>query len=149
MSVEARAAVLADLDDLTTLFDGYRRFYGQAADLAGARAFVAERLSTGDSVILIAVDAAGRGLGFTQLYPSFSSVRMARIYVLNDLFVSEDGRGLGTGRLLLAAAEAFGRDAGAARLTLSTAETNAAAQALYESAGWTRDTGFRTYERAL
>ena len=62
MSVEARAAVLADLDDRTTLFDGYRRFYGQAADLAGARAFVAERLSTGDSVILIAVDAAGRGL---------------------------------------------------------------------------------------
>lgn len=149
MGIEVRAAVLADLDDLTTLFDGYRQFYGAAADPAGARAFIAERLATGDSAILIAVDDAGRGLGFVQFYPSFSSVSMARILVLNDLFVHPGARKLGIGRTLLEASEVFGRAAGARRLTLSTAETNTTAQALYESAGWVRDTRFRTYELSL
>ena len=146
--MDIRTATADDLDLLVPLFDGYRQFYGFASDLAGARAFLKDRLDRKDSVIFLAFDQ-GQPIGFTQLYPSFSSGRMARIYILNDLFVTLDARGSGAGRALIAAAQAFGKTNGAARLTLSTATDNGKAQALYEACGWVRETDYYTYNLAL
>ena len=73
-------------------FDAYRQFYGRASDLSGAHAFLRERFDHGESVVFLAFDAGGQGVGFTQLYPSFSSTAMARIFVLNDLFVCASAR---------------------------------------------------------
>ena len=56
-----------------------------------------------------------QSVGFAQLYPSFSSASMARIFIL----------------------------------TLSTAATNARAQAVYESLGWKRDRQFYVYNLSL
>jgi len=84
--VVVRQAGPADLEAIVPLFDGYRQFYGQPSELDRVRAFLKERLARGDAVLLIA-EADGRALGFTQLYPSFSSVSMAPIFGLNDLFV--------------------------------------------------------------
>ena len=81
-------------------------------------------------------------IGFTQLYPSFSSVSLGRIYILNDLFVHESGRRKGAGAQLLATAIKYGKSVGAIRLALSTACTNIKAQALYEAEGWERDDDF-------
>ena len=139
-----RRATIADLDALAALFDAYRRFYDQPADLALARSFIEARLANDESVIFVA-DAGGTLAGFCQLYPSWCSVAAARIFVLYDLFVADDGRRSGVGRALMLAAQAFAREAGAARLDLSTAHTNTRAQALYESLGWQRDEAFRTY----
>ncbi len=136
------------VDLVAPLFDAYRQFYGQPSDPEGARRFLAERLGRGESVILAVVEG-GRALGFTQLYPSFSSVSMRPIWVLNDLFVADDARRRGVGRLLLRAARDHATKAGAARLALSTAVTNTAAQALYERDGWRRDTAFLHYEYQL
>jgi len=144
-----RRATPDDLDALAPLFDGYRQFYGQPGDPALARSFLAERLERGESAVFVAEDGAGVLLGFTQLFPSFSSMRARRIYILNDLFVAPAARGSGVGRTLLEAARAFGVAQGAARLTLSTAHDNLAAQALYEGAGWQRDSVFRVYNLAL
>jgi ribosomal protein S18 acetylase RimI-like enzyme len=47
------------------------------------------------------------------------------------------------------AAEAHGRNAGAARLELSTANTNKIGQSLYESCGWVRDNVFYVYQKSL
>lgn len=143
-----RRAVLEDLESLVGMFDGYRRFYGREADLAGARDFLRERLGREESVIFIAHNGA-EPAGFTQLYPSFSSVSMARIFVLNDLFVQQEHRAHGTGRALLEAAVEFATAAGAAYLTLSTAHTNRAAQSLYASCGWQRDEEYATYNYVL
>ena len=52
---------------------------------------------------------------------------------------------MGVGSLLLSAAANFGRAMGAVRLTLSTEITNEAAQALYETEGWTRQADFYVY----
>ncbi|AVP99448.1 GNAT family N-acetyltransferase [Ahniella affigens] len=146
--IEVRQARLTDLDDLALLFDGYRQFYLQPSDVDGARRFLSDRFEHLQSVIFIAfVD--GRALGFTQLYPSFSSVSMQRLYILNDLFVHADGRRHGLGRLLLRAAAAFGRTVGAKELQLQTALDNHAAQALYESEGWIREQSFYVYELSL
>ena len=138
MDVSVRRATVADIDRLAPLFDAYRSFYSQAGDLPRAREFLRERLQRDESVILIA-ERNGTAVGFTQLYPMFSSVRTARIWVLNDLFVAEDMRRAGAARALLDAAARFARADGAARLMLETGRGNAAARALYRDCGWSED----------
>jgi GNAT superfamily N-acetyltransferase len=133
---------------LVPLFDAYRRFYRGAGDPDGARRFLLERFERNQSVVFLAFDGAA-AVGFTQLYPSFSSVSMARIFILNDLFVAAEARGRGAASALLHAAADFGRSAGAVRLALSTELTNTAAQALYEKHGWKRDTVFCAYDLTL
>ena len=49
-----RRAGPQDLDALAVLFDAYRRFYGQPADLARARDWLRTRMRFGESVVLIA-----------------------------------------------------------------------------------------------
>ncbi|UGB37136.1 GNAT family N-acetyltransferase [Frateuria soli] len=149
MSVQVRQATVHDLDTLVPLFDGYRQFYGQPSDPHGIRAFLGARFAHHQSVILLALDGQGAGLGFTQLYPLFSSVRMVRTYLLNDLFVAPHARRRGVAAALLREAAAHARALGAASLSLSTALDNAPAQALYESLGWQRDRQFCEYGLAL
>jgi len=148
MPLAIRCATSDDLEVAAGLFDQYRQFYRAASDLDAARRFLRERLAAGDSVALLAFDGA-EAVGFTQLYPSFSSLSMARIFILNDLFVAPAGRRRGVGAALLEAAAAYARESGAVRLTLSTAETNTTAQSLYEGKGWKRDTDFFVYNFRL
>lgn len=135
--IAIRKATSQDLDSLVPLFDAYRQFYKQSSDLAGARRFLAGRLEREESVVFLAFDV-DRAVGFTQLYPQFSSVGMDRNWLLNDLYVDEGTRKLGVGLRLLEAARDFGRETGARWLLLETGVDNYPAQALYEKAGWAR-----------
>lgn len=146
--VEVRQAIRADLDLLVPLFDAYRQFYHQPSDIERARRFLLERFEHEQSVIFMAFEDAS-AIGFTQLYPSFSSGAMARIFILNDLFVAPEARRCGAGSALLQAAAQYGRRVGALRLVLSTEVTNTTAQSLYERTGWKRDTVFCVYQLAL
>ena len=128
----------ADLDALATLFDAYRTFYGQTPDLPLARQWLRERLRFGESVMLVA-KRGGTVVGFVQLYPMFSSVRTARTWILNDLYVDAGARRRGVARALLDASAAFARGDGAAGISLETTQDNAAARALYRAAGWNED----------
>ena len=147
--VVIRPAEERDLPAVAVLFDAYRQFYEMPADLPLARRYLGERFERGESVILVAEDAGGKLIGFTQLYPAFCSVLADRTYVLYDLFVTPPARGTGTGRALMEAAEAYARAHGAARLQLQTAVTNVVGQSLYESCGWKRDELFYVYEKGL
>ncbi|NUS37467.1 MAG: GNAT family N-acetyltransferase [Lysobacter sp.] len=133
-----RRAVLADLPALAPLFDAYRRFYSQPGDVARAEGFLRERLQRDESVVLLA-ERDGAAVGFTQLYPMFSSVRTARLWILNDLFVAEEARRGGVARALLDAAASFAKDDGARGVMLETSRDNAPARALYRAAGWNED----------
>jgi GNAT superfamily N-acetyltransferase len=148
-SIAVRQATIFDLDRIAPLFDLYRQFYRKPPDLALARRFLRERFEHNQSIIFLAVRADGAAVGFAQLFPSFSSASAARILILNDLFVLPEARKRGAGSQLLAAAAEFGRAIGAVRLTLSTEVTNEAAQALYERAGWKRQTDFYVYTFSL
>jgi ribosomal protein S18 acetylase RimI-like enzyme len=141
-------ADLEHLDRLTPLFDAYRVFYEQPSDLAAARAYLWDRLRNLESVIFLALDR-NQALGFTQLYPSYSSVSLERVWILYDLYVVPEARQRGIGRALMERARAFARESGAKALLLETAVDNLAAQALYESLGYVRDTGFYHYELPL
>ena len=147
-AVTIRQAVLADLNAVVTLFDAYRQFYGQSSDVVAARTFLQTRFEHGQSVVLLA-ESQGQAVGFTQLYPSFSSVSMARVFVLNDLFVAPTARRLGVGKALLTAAADHARQLGAVRLSLTTNVQNLPAQALYASIGWERDQKFYAYHLTL
>ena len=149
MSAAVRQATPGDVDALAPLFDSYRQFYEQPPDLARARRFLEERLQLGESVVFIALGKDGSAQGFTQLYPSFSSVRAARTWLLNDLFVAPGARRQGVAESLLGAAAMFARARGAARMTLSTTVENTAAQSLYERLGWRREEGFLEYALQL
>jgi ribosomal protein S18 acetylase RimI-like enzyme len=145
----ARRAGREDLDELAALFDAYRVFYDQPSQPERARAFVRERIEQGDSAIFVVEGEGGELQGFTQLYPSLSSVSMARIYVLNDLFVAPEARRGGVARALMQAAHDFARQSGAVRVSLATATDNVSAQPLYESMGYRRDEAFFHYDLAL
>ena len=133
-----RRATLDDLDAIAPLFDAYRQFYLQPANLQRAHDWLRDRLQREESVVLLA-EREGVACGFTQLYRMFSSVRTARLWILNDLYVSDDVRRCGVARALLDAAVQFACDDGAAGIQLETSRDNAPARALYRAAGWNED----------
>lgn len=134
-------ATLADLESVTELFDLYRIFYKQESNIDGAREFIQERLAKEDSVIFIAFDEESP-VGFVQLYPSFSSVSMKRLWILNDLYVKEGVRGKGFGEKLMKKAIEFAEDTEAKGVLLETAADNVSAQKLYEKVGFTKETTY-------
>jgi ribosomal protein S18 acetylase RimI-like enzyme len=142
-------ADLEQLHELAPLFDAYRVFYEQPSDLPRATAFLRERLTQRDSVIFMAY-LNDQALGFTQLFPSFSSVSTQRIWILNDLYIVPDVRGQRVGERLIERAVQLARETQAKGIQLETAHSNLAGQRLYERMGFTReDLAFRTYFLAV
>jgi GNAT superfamily N-acetyltransferase len=137
-------ASISNIDQLIPLFDGYRVFYKQKSDPEAARNFLEERFAKNDSVIFLCLDASEKGLGFTQLYPSFSSVSLQRTYILNDLFVASEARKKGVGEALMEHAKQFAQANGSKGLTLETDIDNPA-QKLYKKLGWKKDVNVNHY----
>ena len=113
---KVRQAGIGDLDALVPLFDAYRQFYKRETDPSAAREFLLQRFQHQQSVIFIAHDDEAAAIGFTQLYPLFSSLTLARTFVLYDLFVAPSARRSGAARKLLRAAAGYGRAVGAGAL---------------------------------
>ncbi len=153
VSVDVRPATDEDVDSVVDLFRQYLRFYDQEVPDAEARAYLTARRDAGDSVLLVAevaVEGAdptedARIVGFTQSYPTWSSVSLSRSWVLNDLFVAPGSRGTGAARALVQETCRLAKEAGAIRVSLATAWDNLAAQGLYESEGFVRDQNFHHY----
>ncbi len=149
-----RRATIEDLSQLAQLFDTYRQFYEQVPDITLANTFIADRINKHESVIFVAVknvtnSAEKQLIGFCQIYPSFCSVRAAKIGILYDLFVDPTARKTGAGLALMLATHDYATKNGMARLDLSTAKDNLKAQALYESLGWARDDVFYAYNKEV
>lgn len=141
---EVLQATPADVGEIAPLFDLYRQFYGKPPNQEAARRFLFARLSKGESLIFYAGQDA-RAVAFLQLYPVFSSVNLARQWILNDLYVLPEVRQKGYGRALVERAHRLAEETQANSLMLETAVTNHAAQKLYESLGWKRDNDFFRY----
>jgi GNAT superfamily N-acetyltransferase len=129
---------------LVSLYDQYRQFYKRPSDISGAEAFLRDRIEREDSVIY-AAGSMSRVTGFIQLYPSYSSVAMKPIWILNDLFVLESHRKKGIARQLMQRAVQHAEETGAVRIALATQVDNRAAKHLYEKLGYIRDELFDYY----
>lgn len=146
--MEIYQASVEDLEGVSRLFNLYREFYQQESDLEGAREYIKERLENKDSVIFVVRDNK-KYAGFTQLYPTFSSISMRRAWILNDLYVEAEARKQGVGEMLLQKAKDYAVETGAKSISLSTAPDNDSAQRLYEKYGYVRDSQFYQYELYL
>ena len=138
-----RIATLLDVDMLAPMFDAYRVFYEQESDLDAASAFLRERMKLGESTIILA-EIENELVGFTQLYPIFSSVSIQRSLLLNDLYVVEKYRSQGIATRLLTESKKYAEILNFKGLSLATAIDNPA-QKLYEREGWKKDDGFFHY----
>lgn len=133
-------ATLNEVEKLSFLFDQYRQFYKQSSDIDTARIFLSERITNNESVIFLAMDKMEKaGIGFVQLYPTFSSVSMKRGWVLNDLFVHEDYRKQRVAEALINKSKELARETNSKGLVLETHSSNAGAQKLYDKTGFKKD----------
>lgn len=146
--ISVRRARPADLSALVTLFEGYRAFYGLAPRKAAAARFLSVRLRKRDSLIWVATTAETL-VGFTQVFPIFSSLRTKRAWLLNDLFVAHDFRSRGVGRALLKGVANAARQQGIAYVELATQHTNRKAQRLYAAEGYQRDREFQHWSLSI
>lgn len=141
-----KKATPADLLQIANLFDRYRVWYGKPSDLEGGLRFLSERMEKEESVLFFVEDEQGNALGFTQLYPIFSSTRMKRMWLLNDLFVLADARGKGISKLLIKAAQDHCRATGGCAVTLETQKTNDIGNNLYPATGFVLNREQNFYE---
>ena len=130
-------AELHHVPDLIPLFDGYRIFYKQNSDYVNAKTFLTNRIQNSESVIYIAYDNE-HAIGFTQLYPLFSSVTMQPMFLLNDLYVEDNYRNQGIGNMLIDKAKQLCKTLNYKGLAIQTAQDNPA-QHLYERLGFVKD----------
>lgn len=129
-----KQVTITDLEIVAPLFDAYRQFYDKKSDIEGAKEFLIERIANNESVIYLAFDENEKAAGFVQLYPLFSSTRMKRFWMLNDLFVSPEFRGQGFSRELIEEAKSLCRKTDACAMLLETSVTNEIGNSLYPSA---------------
>lgn len=146
--MEIYQATIEDLEGVANLFNLYRMFYQQTSDLEGAKTYIKKRLESRDSVIFVVKDNQ-EYVGFTQLYPTFSSISMKRAWILNDLYVDAEARNQGIGEMLIDKAKDYAIETRAKSISLETAPDNYSAQRLYEKNGYVRDSQFYHYELSL
>lgn len=133
-------AETVDLQTASFLFDMYRQFYKQKSDIDSAKLFLSERILKNESVIFLAAnEQTNEGMGFVQLYPSFSSVSLKKIWILNDLFVHENYRRKGVAEALIEKSRLLCIETDAKGLILETDKSNASAQRLYDKTGFKKD----------
>lgn len=144
--VELLEPTLADLEQLAELFDAYRRFYNKMPDLEGAKRFLQARIMQEDSVIYMAKDTQHhKPVGFVQLYPLFSSTRMCRLWLLNDLYVMPEYRGRGISIQLIDRAKMLAKSTEAVGLLLETEKSNTIGNHLYPRTGFEVDEDHNYY----
>ncbi len=131
--MKVRQATINDLDQLASLFDKYRIFYRKSSNYEAAKSFLKERIEQKESIIYIVENENNDLLGFTQLFPSFSSTRMKRLWILNDLYVIEHMRGQGLSKLLINRCKEHCINSNACGISLETEQTNHIGNQLYNS----------------
>lgn len=139
------SAQLEHLAQLALLFDAYRVFYRKTSAIDQAKSFLKQRIEQKDSKIFLAINKEGQAVGFVQLYPLFSSTKMQRLWLLNDLFIHPAARGHGISKLLIAQCKDWARATGACGLSLETEKNNVVGNQLYPATDFELDTEHNYY----
>ena len=130
-----REVKTSDLDQLSILFNSYRIFYGKESNIDISKKFLESRISNKDSKMFIC-EVNNILTGFVQLYPLFSSVRVSRYWLLNDLFIDSEFRGKGYSKLLIYRAKELVLESGACGMMLETEKSNKIGNSLYPKTGF-------------
>ena len=130
-----REVKTSDLDQLSILFNSYRISYGKESNIDISKKFLESRISNKDSKMFIC-EVNNILTGFVQLYPLFSSVRVSRYWLLNDLFIDSEFRGKGYSKLLIDRAKELVLESGACGMMLETKKSNKIGNSLYPKTGF-------------
>lgn len=141
-----RKAINSDLNQIALLFNAYRVFYKKEADIDKAKTFLQNRITNNDSEIFVAENEDHQLVGFVQLYPLFSSTRMEKLWLLNDLFVNPEYRGKGISIGLIEKAKQLVKDSNACGMFLETEKSNIIGNQLYPKTGFKLNTSSNFYE---
>ena len=143
-----RKASLKDLDQLTPLFDKYLIFYKKKSNLEKHKSFLKERIENNEAIIFMAFDDKNKdnAIGFALIYPTFSSVLLSKILILNDLYVDSNIRKNGVGEKLILETVALAKELDTNLIRLRTAKNNIIAQGLYHKMGFVRDEFLHSYD---
>ncbi len=136
-------AHIEHLDLIVPLFDSYRVFYKQESNLIASKEYLHERFKNNESIIYLAFKE-DKAVGFTQLYPFFSSVTMQRMFILNDLYVDDSCRNEGVGEALINKVKEMCIGLNYKGLGLQTGNDNPA-QKLYERLGFKIDSDLQYF----
>ena len=126
-----REVKTSDLDQLSILFNSYRIFYGKKSNIDISKKFLESRISNKDSKMFIC-EVNNILTGFVQLYPLFSSVRVSKYWLLNDLFIDSEFRGKGYSKLLIDRAKELVLESGACGIMLETEKSNKIGNSSFE-----------------
>jgi GNAT superfamily N-acetyltransferase len=125
------------------LFDAFRVSHGQPSDFALSSSYLDQRLAYGQSLLFVSKTARHQPIGFAQIYPSFSSLALKPVWILNDIFVLPEARGQGEATRLLRFIKNAAQRAMVARISLATLNENLIAQKAFEGLGWEPDQSFK------
>lgn len=139
-----KKATLYDINQLSILFNEYLIFYHQPSNLEKAKSFLTERIQNNESEIYVD-EQEGKLTGFVQLYPLFSSTRMCRLWLLNDLYVNPTFRGKQISIALINEAKELAKNTNSVGLMLETAKTNMIGNNLYPKTGFSLDNEHNYY----
>jgi GNAT superfamily N-acetyltransferase len=140
-----RKSTIDDVAQLSVLFDRYRVFYNKESDVKTASEFLSERIENHDSEIFVAEAEDGVLAGFVQLYPLFSSTRMKRLWLLNDLYVDQRYRGKHISVMLIDRAKLLVKETHAVGMILETTKSNVVGNKLYPRAEFVLDQDHNYY----
>ena len=140
-----REVKTSDLDQLSILFNSYRIFYGKESNIDISKKFLESRISNKDSKMFIC-EVNNILTGFVQLYPLFSSVRVSKYWLLNDLFVDSEYRGKGYSKLLIDKAKELVKESNACGMMLETEKSNKIGNNLYPETGFKKNDLSNFYE---
>ena len=148
-----RLATPDESGDIARLLHDFNTEFGVATPGVAFLTDRVARLLESEEIAVLLAGEGPDGLAVLRLRPALWSEGLEAY--LAELYVVPELRGNGIGRALLEATMSAAREAGAVGIDLNTSETDRAARALYESAGFTNwdevEEGVRMlfYEREL
>ena len=144
--LEIAPVAVEEFERLLPLIAAYQRFYEvEDVDEERNRTFFRRFIGPSEDGLLLGARRDDEFVGYACLYWHFSSLEACESVLMNDLFVSEDARGVGVGRALIEATAEVARERGVHFVEWSTAPDNHTAQRLYDSTGAERTEWF-SYE---
>jgi len=140
-----------DYDQWLVLWQGYNAFYGRSGPIALPDEVIqmtwARFFDAYEPVQALVADCGGKLLGLAHYLFHRSTISIAPVCYLQDLFTSEASRGKGVGRALIDAVYEQARVAGSQRVYWHTHETNLTAMQLYDKIA--ERSGFVVYRKLL
>ena len=136
--MEVRLMQYSDIDQVAVLLEEFRLLYGAPPDLEKTLQYLKDRFENEQSKIFIALDG-NEYLGFCQMYPTFSSISLKKLYILKELYVVKSHRKKGVAKELIQHAEKSAKRFNTIGLIIETRITNQSALKFYDSVGYLKE----------